>query len=63
MKLNKEFHSSNSVLEIAGSQRSMTAGIWDMTAEKGFTMIKMTAEFFLVSKIKFSFNLGSIPFN
>ena len=34
-----------------------------MTTQKPFTMMKMTAEFFIVSKMKFSFNLGSIPFN
>ena len=32
-------------------------------AQKAFTMIKLTAEFFLVSKIKFLFNLDSIRFN
>ena len=31
-----------------------------MTTQKAFIMINMTAEFFLVSKIKFLFNLGSI---
>ena len=46
-----------------GGQRLLTAGIWYMTAQKAFTMIKMTAEFFLVLKIKFLFNLGSILFN
>ena len=49
-------------LEIKGCQRLLAAGIWYMTAQKVFTMIKMTAEFPLVSKIKFSFNLGSISF-
>ena len=46
-----------------GGQQLLTAGIWYMTAQKAFTMIKMTAEFFLVLKIKFLFNLGSILFN
>ena len=50
-------------LEITGGQRSLTARIWYMTTKKAFTMIKMTAEFFLVSEIKFSFNLGSIAFS
>ena len=49
--------------EIMGGQWSLTAQIWYMTTQKAFTMIKMTTEFFFVSKIKFSFNLGFIPFN
>ena len=51
------------VLEIMGGQWSLTARIWYMNAQKAFTMIKVTAEFFLISKIKFSFNLGSVPLN
>ena len=45
-------------LEITGSQRSLTAGIRYMTGQKVYTMISMTNEFFLVSKMKFSFNLA-----
>ena len=47
-------------LEVMGSQWSLTAGIWYMTATKAFTVIKMTAEFFLISKIKFLFNLARL---
>ena len=38
----------------------MVTDHWDLIA---FTMIKMTAEFFIISEIKFWFNLGSIPLN
>ena len=50
-------------LEITDVQRSLNAGIWYMTTQKTFAKIKMTAEFFLISKIKFLFNLGSILFS
>ena len=57
------FSALYAALEITGGQQLLTARIWYITAQKAFTMIKMTAEFFFVSKIKFSFNLGSVPFN